>query len=331
MALTTSQILALQTFKGVGPKSILKVGNSISGIVSASELLGALAKCSVKKKNPDGARKAPITATDLDAALKTAQEIIDRAKTNQIGIISYYEQDFPSSLRHIKSKDDKTEEPAILLFYKGDLNVLKCHGLAVIGTRNNTANAQKAGLYLSTEFARRGFCIVSGLAEGCDTIAHRGALNAGGKTIAFLGHGLDTVYPPSNKDLADEILLNGGLLLSEYDVGTPVTKYNLVARDRLQAGLALATLVIQTSVNGGSMHAARVCLNSGKPLFVVKYSDKETDSAEQTQGNHELAKEAGAAYIKGTDDLDVISNKILNSGTNKEMTQKTLFWSNTSH
>lgn len=325
MALTTSQILALQTFKGVGPKSILKVGNSISGIVSTSELLGALAKCSVKKKNPDGARKAPITATDLDAALKTAQEIIDRAKTNQIGIISYYEQDFPSSLQNIKTKDDKTEEPAILLFYKGDLNALKCPGLAVIGTRNNTTNAQKAGLYLSTEFARRGFCIVSGLAEGCDTIAHRGALNAGGKTIAFLGHGLDSVYPLSNKELAEEILLNGGLLLSEYDVGTPVTKYNLVARDRLQSGLALATLVIQTSVNGGTMHAARVCLNSGKPLFVVKYSDKETDSAEQTQGNHELAKEAGAAYIKGTDDLDVISNKILNSGTNKEMTQKTLF------
>lgn len=321
MALTTSQILALQTFKGVGPKSILKVGNSISGIVSASELLGALAKCSVKKKNPDGARKAPITATDLDAALKTAQEIIDRAKTNQIGIISYYEQDFPSSLRHIKSKDDKTEEPAILLFYKGDLNALKCPGLAVIGTRNNTANAQKAGLYLSTEFARRGFCIVSGLAEGCDTVAHRGALNAKGKTIAFLGHGLDSVYPPSNKDLAEEILLNGGLLLSEYDVGTPVTKYNLVARDRLQSGLALATLVIQTSVNGGTMHAARVCLNSGKPLFVVKYSDKETDSAEQTQGNHELAKEAGAAYIKGTDDLDVISDKILNSGTSMQMCQ----------
>ena len=321
MALTTSQILALQTFKGVGPKSILKVGNSISGIVSTSDLLGALAKCSVKKKNPDGAGKAPITATDLDAALKTAQEIIHRAKTNQIGIISYYEQDFPSSLRHIKSKDDKTEEPAILLFYKGDLNVLKCPGLAVICTRNNTANAQKAGLYLSTEFARRGFCIVSGLAEGCDTIAHRGALNAGGKTIAFLGHGLDSVYPLSNKELAEEILLKGGLLLSEYDVGTPVTKYNLVARDRLQSGLALATLVIQTSVNGGTMHATRVCLNSGKPLFVVKYSDEETDRAEQTQGNHKLAKEAGAAYIKGTDDLDAISNKILNSGTSMQMYQ----------
>ena len=159
------------------------------------------------------------------------------------------------------------------------------------------------------------------MAEGCDTIAHRGALNAGGKTIAFLGHGLDSVYPPSNKDLAEEILLNGGLLLSEYDVGTPVTKYNLVARDRLQSGLALATLVIQTSVNGGTMHAARVCLNSGKPLFVVKYSDKETDSAEQTQGNHELAKEAGAAYIKGTDDLDVIADMILNSGTSMQMCQ----------
>lgn len=325
MALTTIQILALQSFKGVGTKTILKVGNAISGEASSLELLGVLAKCSVKKKNPAGVGRVPITETDLDNALQQAQYIIERAEDNQIGIISYYEQEFPTSLKHVKSEDGEKEDPAILLYYRGDLSALDAPGLAIIGTRDNTANAEKAGLYLSYEFARRGFCIVSGLAEGCDTIAHRGALNASGKTIAFLGHGLDTVYPPSNKDLAEEILLNGGLLLSEYDIGTPVTKYTLVARDRLQSGLALATLVIQTKVNGGTMHAARGCVNSGKPLFVVKYSDEETDRAEQTKGNHALAKEYGASYITGTDDLDAIAKKILNSDTSAQMSQKTLF------
>lgn len=325
MSLTTRQILALNSFPGVGKQSILKVGNYRSEPIDTNELPDVLAKCSVKAKNPQGGNKIPISAEDIDAALRTADDIIKRAKELNIGIISYYESEFPQSLRDTKSEDGKRSDPPIFLFYKGNLDALKYPGLAVIGTRENTLAAEKAGLYLAGEFARRGFCIVSGLALGCDTIGHRGALNAGGKTVAFLAHGLDTVYPSQNKNLAQEILLNGGLLLSEYDVGTPVTQYNLVARDRLQAGLAMATLVIQTGIKGGTMHAAKGCANSGKPLFVVKYSDKKTDSDEKTQGNHLLAREMGATYISGKDNLDAIVRSIRESADKKQAFQSSLF------
>lgn len=325
MPLTARQILALESFPGVGKQAILKVGNCRSQFIDTAELPDILAECTVKMKKTGGTGKIPITAKDIDVALQAADIIIKRAHTHQIGILSYYDSEFPNSLKNTKAEDGKRADPPVLLFYKGDLSALKAPGVAIIGTRKNTIGAEKAGLYLATEFARRGFCIVSGLALGCDTIAHRGALAARGKTIAFLAHGLDIIYPPQNKNLAQEILLNGGLLLSEYDIGTPITHYNLVARDRLQAGLAMATLVIQTGIKGGTMHAAMSCVNSGKPLFVIKYADEKTDSDEKTQGNHMLVKKVGATYIKGTDNLDEIAKMIIESADKPATIQLSLF------
>lgn len=325
MSLTTRQILALKALPGVGKQSILKVGNYRTQDIDTEELPEVLEKCAVKMKNPAGKGKKPITAEDINSALKTADEIIEKSRSHQVGIISYYESGFPANLRNTKTEDGKRSDPPILLFYKGDLTALNEPAIAIIGTRNNTPGGEKAGLYLSSEFARRGFCIVSGLALGCDTIGHKGALKAGGKTIAFLAHGLDTIYPSQNKNLAQEIIQSGGLLLSEYEIGTPVTQYNLVARDRLQAGLSLATLVIQTGVKGGTMHAAMNCINSGKPLFVIKYSDEKTDSDEKTLGNHMLAKDFGATYIRGTDNLDDLARTILQSTERPESHQLSLF------
>ena len=150
---------------------------------------------------------------------------------------------------------------------------MKLPGIALIGSRNCSLAAQRTGHSLSAEFDPRGFCIISGMAMGCDTSTHRGALTAGGRTATFVGHGRDTVYPPQNRRLALEIVLNGGLLLSEYDLGAPVSRHTLGGCARFQAALALANVVIQTGVTGGTMHAARSCVNSGKLLFVVKYSD----------------------------------------------------------
>lgn len=186
---------------------------------------------------------------------------------------------------------------------------MKLQGIALIGSRSCSLAVQRACHYLAAEFARRCFCIISGMAMGCDTRTHRGALKAGGRTVALVGHGRDTVYPPQNLRLAHEIVLNGGLLLSEYDLGAPVTRYTLGACARLQAALALANVVIQTGVTGGTMHAARSCVNSGKPLFV----DESTDRAEVIAGNHMLVREAGARYIRGTDNLDELALSILSS------------------
>lgn len=330
MSLTTRQILALQSFSGVGKKSILKVGNYTSYFIDTDELIELLPKCSVKMKIPNGSGKVPITRKELEMALDKADQTIELAESNCVGIISYYEPEFPDMLKNVMTEDGKREDPPVVLYYKGDLSALKEPGIAVIGTRKCTPTAKTAGSYLALELAKRGFCIVSGLALGCDTIGHKAALKAGGRTIAILAHGLDTVYPPENTELAEDIVSNGGLLLSEYAIGTRVSQYTLVARDRLQAGLALSTLVIQTGVKGGTMHAAKNCANSGKPLFVVKYKDKQTNSAEITQGNHMLVNEFGASYLAGTDNLDEIAKRILSSVGSKPafssvVRQNTLF------
>ena len=148
------------------------------------------------------------------------------------------------------------------------------------------------------------------MALGCDTVGHQGALNVGGKTIAFLAHGLDTVYPPENEALAQQIIDNGGLLLSEYPVDIGVNRYNLVARDRLQASMALATLVIQTGVQGGTMHAANTTLQYPKPLYVIKFKNNDENEHEKSLGNA-LLVEKGAKYISGSDDINEIADSIM--------------------
>jgi DNA processing protein len=199
--------------------------------------------------------------------------------------------------------------------------VTKIPGLAVIGTREMIKEGESVGKYLAGEFAKRGFCIVSGLAIGCDTSGHRGALDAGGKTIAFLAHGLDTIYPPENTNLAKEIVEKGGLLISEYPIGSPVSRYALVARDRLQAGMSLATLVVHTGIQGGTMHAVNTTIVENKPVYVVKFQNRQLHNNEKVQGNDYLVEKKGAKYISGADNIDDIVKTIIT----KSQTQETLF------
>lgn len=201
----------------------------------------------------------------------------------------------------------------MLLWYRGDLSIASLPGLAVIGTREATPEGIAGGMFLSAEFAKRGFNIVSGLAIGCDTCGHKGALKVGGKTTAFLANGLDydSIYPDENKELAEEIVAKGGLLLSEYHIGQSVNRYSLVARDRLQAALSKATLVVQTGIKGGTMHAANTTLKAGKTLYAMKFKDEATNLHEKCLGNAFLVKQ-GAKYICGGDNLDTISEQIRN-------------------
>ena len=138
-------------------------------------------------------------------------------------------------------------------------------------------------------------------------------MKVGGKTTAFLANGLDhdSIYPEENQELAEDIVAKGGLLLSEYPIRQGVNRYALVARDRLQAALSLATLVIQTGVKGGTMHAANTTLKAGKPLYAMKFKDETTNQHEKCLGNAYLV-EQGAQYIGGGDNLDTVSEQIKN-------------------
>lgn len=314
MALSKEQILTLTCLKevdvkGVGPQKIFAIGSVIDErnleIKSYEDLAKLMSGMKEKAINK-------VTLNNLNEAYQIAQRIMEASNQANIGLVGYYDNEFPDILRKTVNEDGKLDPP-LLLWYRGDFSITKLPGLAVIGTREATPEGVVGGTYLAGEFAKRGFNIVSGLAVGCDTCGHKGALNVGGKTTAILANGLDhnSIYPPENQDLAEIIVQNGGLLISEYRIGTPVNRYNLVARDRLQSGLSLATLVVQTGEHGGTMHAATATLQAKKPLYTIYFKDEDTRLHEKSLGNALLEKQ-GAKYIKGGDNLDEICDNVKN-------------------
>lgn len=314
MALSKEQILTLTCLKevgvkGVGPQKIFAIGAAIDDreleINSYEDLANLMSGMKEKAINK-------VSLANLNDAYKVAQKIVEASSQSDIGLVGYYDNEFPDVLRKTVNEDGKLDPP-LLLWYRGDFSITQLPGFAVIGTREATPEGVAGGTYLAGEFAKRGFNIVSGLAVGCDTCGHKGALKVGGKTTAILANGLDhnSIYPPENQDLAEEIVQNGGLLISEYRIGTPVNRYNLVARDRLQSGLSLATLVVQTGEHGGTMHAATATLQAKKPLYTIYFKNEDTRQHEKSLGNALLERQ-GATYIKGDDNIDEISDKVKN-------------------
>lgn len=300
MALNTELLITLQLVKGLGNKTILGVSKNMKA-TTIMEL------CNSWKKLK-GSRFEKITTDELFEANKVALRIIDTCKLQNIGIISYFEDGFPENLKYCINSEGKLDPP-IVLYYRGNIEALKSPGIAVIGTREPTENGVKAGLYFSKEFAKRNFNIVSGLASGCDTTGHKGALEVGGTTTAFLATGLDweSIYPKENQELAKMIVENHGLLLSEYYIGQKTGRYAFVARDRLQAGLSHATLVIQTGLKGGTMHAVNATLSSNKPLLSVKYKYNEDLMSDKVQGNEKLIHEGKAIALGNNNFEEVVS------------------------
>ena len=161
------------------------------------------------------------------------------------------------------------EEAPIVLYASGNIELLNHgHKIAVIGSRNCTEDGYKNAYDYAYTHALQGDVIVSGLALGCDTAAHRGALDAGGYTIAVIGSGLDICHPNENTDLMNEIVDKGGLIISEYDLGTPATPYRLTARCRLQAALADEVYVAECRKKSGTMRTVNWARQMGKPVVI---------------------------------------------------------------
>ena len=315
MYISNEHILTLNELYGFGAATIKSVASYISSssfeIMSLDDLLDVLKDMLSQKLIKGSAKKEFPNKTTLQEANSRALRVLDNSDMAGIKMISRYDPAFPKNLLNTIDETGKEAIP-LYLFYKGDLSVTQKQAVAIIGTREPSPEGVAAGEFISAQFAQCGFNIVSGLALGCDTAGHTGALSVpGGSTTAFLAHGLDSVYPPENKKLADSILDNGGLLMSEYAIGMGVNRYNLVARDRLQAGLADATIVIQTGIHGGTMHAVNATLQAGKPLFVVDYSKPVL--SDKIQGNKYLKENKGAQGISAINTHDVIKGLITGS------------------
>ncbi|CAG9318920.1 unnamed protein product [Blepharisma stoltei] len=186
-----------------------------------------------------------------------------QAELFDIKIITILDKEFPDQLK-------KIPDPPMILFGKGDISLLKFPSqVAVVGTRYPTSYGSQLSYEISSQLTQNSILIVSGLALGIDTQAHLGCLQNQGKTISVLSHGLDYIYPPENKVLAQKIIDNGGLLLSEYPPGTKPKKFRFLARNRIQSGLSQAVVVIEAKKGGGTTTTIKHCIKQGKILYCV--------------------------------------------------------------
>lgn len=160
-------------------------------------------------------------------------------------------------------------QPAYKLYAIGNLEILKFKSLAVVGSRAVTSYGRQVTTQLVTEAAWSSIPIVSGLALGVDSVAHRAALDAGGRTIAVLPGGIERIYPASHQRLAEQIVRQGGTLISEHPGKLKPHPYHFIARNRIIAGLAHATLITEAAKKSGSLHTAQFALEQGKEVLAV--------------------------------------------------------------
>ena len=224
-----------------------------------------------------------------DAARRDVSPQLEALETHAISIV--IEAEFPPLLTQIGD-----DTPA-WLFARGALTPADAHCIAIVGTRNVTEYGRGLAHRFGLEFARAGWTVVSGLARGIDTAAHRGALDGGGRTIAVTACGLDMVYPPENRDLMLEIERNGAVL-SEWAPGTPPASWHFPARNRLVSGLSCAVVVVEAQPKSGALISANFAVEHGREVFAVPGNVHKP----QSHGPHQLIRE-GAYLAQSADDV----------------------------
>lgn len=241
--------------------------------------------------------------TDIDNLYKNMKNLIDDYKKNDIFCICINDDKYPKILK-------ESTNPPVILYCKGNIDLLNSNCVAVIGTRENTTLGEKVAIKTIEFLVKNDFTIVSGLAKGIDSISHITTLKNKGKTIAIIPL-IDSIYPSENKALANEILLNNGLLMSEEKPNTKFFSAQLVKRDRIQSGLSNAVFVIETSIKGGSMHATNDALRLKRPVFtpnIYKLDDK-YQCLKQVEGIKNLI-DSNKSISYTSDNYDEIISKL---------------------
>lgn len=197
------------------------------------------------------------------------------------------------------------------IYFTGTLPETRTTSVAIVGTRKPTTYGKEVASTLSFDLAKRGVAIVSGLALGIDSIAHKAALEANGMTIAVLANSVDKIYPRTNQDLADKIIAGGGAILSEYEPPTDARDYQFLARNRIVSGLSDAVIVIEAAARSGTLATVTHALEQGKEVFVVPGNITSPLSA----GCNALLKQGARVVTCAEDVLEVIAPELLEAQT----------------
>ncbi|MCK5070812.1 MAG: DNA-processing protein DprA [Desulfocapsa sp.] len=234
-----------------------------------------------------------------------AKLLLERLRKGGADAICFADPRYPLSLKEIS-------DPPQVFYVQGRIELLNSPCLAIVGSRAATAYGKRSSFVLAKELASSGVTVVSGLAAGIDSEAHRGALSVQGATIGVLGCGLDIVYPKQNNGLYDQIR-KGGLLVSEYPLGTKPDSFRFPARNRIISGLSRGVLVVEAARKSGSLITAEMALDEGREVFAVP---GQIDSF-KSSGTHWLLQE-GAKLVQSADDILIELGCGLSDGADEE-------------
>jgi DNA processing protein len=278
--------IELNMTPGIGPRAAAKL---LERFGSAEAVYGATrAELELLRLVPEAVES--IIARDLRSRAEAEMSAVRKLGGD---ILLLDDGVYPASLREIY-------DPPIVLYVKGAWSECwdqPCVG--VVGSRKCSTYGQNAALMLSRDLAQRGVTIVSGFARGIDAAAHRGALEAGGRTVAVMGTGIDQVYPRDHRKLASEILDAGGALVTQFPLGTPPVSENFPYRNRIISGLSLGVLVVEASEYSGSLITARLAMEQNREVFAVPGNITSRNSF----GTNYLIKGAGAKLIQQWQDI----------------------------
>ena len=293
----TKYLIALTRFPKFGPVRLKKIKKNFPNYKAAFHATGAALEAAGIEKN---------IAAEYVSFKNTVNPslLIEEIKKENIKILTPESEKYPKLLAEIYN-------PPALLYYKGEFRKKEEFTIGVVGTRKYTPYGERVAETIVKDLALNKITIVSGLALGIDSLAHNATLNVSGRTIAVLGTGIDkqSVYPSSNRYLADKIIASGGVILSEFPLGAPPLRHHFPQRNRIISGLSIGVLVIEAGFKSGALITARHGLEQNREIFAVPgniYSDASI-------GPNNLIKQGAKAVTSASEILETLDLTLITS------------------
>jgi DNA processing protein len=247
--------LAISLTPGLGPTKSRKL---VEHFGSAE----AVFRASLTELEATGIQAVSAQALATGKSIELAQQEMARAAAASATLVSMDDPSYPPRLKEIY-------DPPLILYVRGNLDVLTKPGIAMVGTRHPTPYGTGMAERLACDLAAQGLVIISGMARGVDTASHRGAISAKGKTLAVFGTGVDVIYPKENSRLSEQILALSGALISEFPLGTFAAPQNFPIRNRILSGMSVGVLVLEAAEYSGTRITARCALEQNRDVFAV--------------------------------------------------------------
>jgi DNA processing protein len=283
------QLLTLLQLPRVGPAAVRKLAWMLKDNRDASVLEALRFVLGTRLEEIDRA---------LPLATNKAQRIADECVARNIFIVSLLDEAYPAPLSKI------ADAPPVV-YVRGSLSALTAVGCAVVGTRQASETGLRIARKIASVLAERKFSTVSGLALGIDAAAHTGALDKHGVTVAVLAHGLHTITPTTNKKIGEQILEQGGALISEHEPGVPPRPAEFVRRNRIQSGMSVCSIIVESGREGGAIHQTRFTKDQGRLVLAVMPDTSNCKAVDfNSEGAKYLVESLGASPLRTAEELE---------------------------